>query len=120
LKKKNVLTPWQPNLDDDIEKLSASLLEKTRIKDPDVKGGSPKVLQEGFSPEKETALRQYLQRKGTTKVKPDPELSKINLSLNSSNSDSKKPPQSKDLIHDLKIKVGWANIRHIFYPRAKL
>ena len=30
----------------------------------------------GFSPEKATALRQILQKKGTAKVKPDPELSK--------------------------------------------
>ena len=45
---------------------------------PDVK----KIVQvQGFSPEKETALRQYLQRKGLTKVKPDPELSKSSIGL---------------------------------------
>ena len=58
---------------------------------PDVK----KIVQvQGFSPEKETALRQFLQRKGLTKVKPDPELSKSSVGV---------PAKSKELLDSLKI-----------------
>ena len=55
---------------------------------------------QGFSPEKATALRQILQKKGTAKVKPDPELAKSKSELVKKSSE---PPKSKELVQALKI-----------------
>ena len=100
LKMRNIISGASELISDEenIEKLSASLLEKTRLKAKT--SASPeaemKKVVEGFSPEKTNALRQYLERKGTTKVKPDPELSKTR-------GDHLKTPKSKDMIKSLVI-----------------